>query len=133
MTADYHELFDLMIEIDKTLSKTWPRELPPENTPGFWEVASRLEFANRSALTAKIRLALSQPVPTFFSLSPIEVWLLLRRFEFVAQFVFECVAQKVCHTDTPRNFLKILICDKWLDFGALSFWNFAMERGGKKK
>ena len=74
MKPDYSDLFDLLSEIEKLLPKEWPSELPSVNTPGFWETATRQEFAHSATLTEKIRLALTGGLQSVATWSPIEVW-----------------------------------------------------------
>ena len=131
MKPDYSDLFDLLTKIEELLPKEWPSELPPESTPGFWEIATRQEFAHRATLTEKIRLALSNDLQTVALWSPIEAWLYRRRMEWAIQLVLEAVKQKTSCSETPREFLMHVIVDHWHEEGAIAFWNHAMERDGK--
>ena len=131
MKKDYSDLFDLLMEIEKWLVKIWPTELPPESTPGFWEIATRQEFEHRATLTEKIRLALSSSPQSFSMLDPIEVWLYQRRVDFVTQLALAAAKDHVSCQDSPQNFLMENIVDHWHDTGAIAFWNHAMERAGK--
>lgn len=131
MRPDFGDLFDLLLEIENLLPKEWPSELPPENTPGFWEVATRQEFAHRATLTEKIRLALTSGLQSVATWSPIEVWLYQRRMEWATQLALEAAKQESSCSDTPREFLLHVMVDHWHEDGAIAFWNHAMERDGK--
>lgn len=131
MNPDYSDLFDLLDEIERLLPKEWPSELPPENTPGFWETATRQEFAHRATLTEKIRLALTAGLHTVSLWSPIEAWLYQRRMEWATQLVLEAATQEISCSDSPREFLLHVMADHWHEDGAIAFWNHAMERDGK--
>ena len=131
MRQDYSDLFDLLDEIERQLPKTWPPELPPAGTPGFWEAATRQEFAHRATLTEKIRLALIDGPQFFSTFSPIEAWLYQRRMEWATQLVLEAAKRKILCADSPREFLMHIMVDRWSDDGAQAFWNHAMERDGK--
>ena len=126
------ELFDILQKIEATLPKEWPNELPREtNTPSFWEAATRQEFAHRTTLTEKIRLALTDGLQSVATWSPIEAWLYQRRMEWATQLVLEAAKQQMSSSDTPREFLMNVIVDHWHENGAIAFWNHAMERDGK--
>ena len=131
MKPDYSDLFDLLGEIESVLPHEWPAELPDEDSPGFWEAATRQEFSHRSVLSGKIRVILSSDVNSASALSPIEAWLYLRRVEWVIQLVMEAAKQRVTSTDSPRDFLLRVMVKDWSENGAIAFWNHAMERDGK--
>ena len=131
MRPDFKELFDLLDKIEKILPKKWPPELPPETTPGFWEIATRQEFAHRATLTEKIRLALTGSLESVATWSPIEVWLYQRRMEWATQIVLAGAKQKLSCTDSAEEFLLDIMVEHWHDQGALAFWEHAMERDGK--
>lgn len=131
MKEDYSDLFDLLDEIERQLPKAWPAELPPEGSPGFWQVATRQEFEHRAILTEKIRLALTDGPQFFSTFSPIEAWLYRRRMEWATQLVLEAAKRGIHCTDTPHAFLKNVMVEHWADQGAHAFWNHAMERNGK--
>lgn len=131
MKNDYSDLFDLLTEIDSHLIKEWPKELPPDTDPKFWEEATRQEFAHRAILTEKIRLALSSGPQSFSMLDPIEAWLYNCRMQYVTQLVFEAAKQQMTCSDSPSEFLMSVMVDHWHEEGAIAFWNHAMERGGK--
>ena len=131
MKKDYSDLFDLLQEIERQLPKTWPTELPPAETPGFWETATRMEFAHRATLTEKIRLALIDGPQFFSTFSPIEAWLYQRRMEWATQLVLEAAKRKIFCADSPREFLMNVMVEHWSEEGAHAFWNHAMERDGK--
>lgn len=131
MKPDYSDLFDLLSEIEKLLPKEWPSELPSVNTPGFWETATRQEFAHRSTLTEKIRLALTGRLQSVATWSPIEVWLYQRRMEWATQLALEGAKQRLACSDSPRDFLLNVMVEHWHENGAIAFWNHAIERGGK--
>ena len=131
MKPDYSDLFDLLETIEKLRPKDWPPELPPEGTSGFWEAATRQEFAHRATLTKKIRLALKGGLQSVAAWTPIESWLYARRMEWATLIVYEAVKDHVACTDSPQDFLTSVMVDHWSDEGARAFWDFAMERGGK--
>ena len=131
MKQDYSDLFDLLDEIERQLTKTWPTELPPAGTPGFWEAATRQEFAHRATLTEKIRLALIDGPQFFSTFSPIEAWLYQRRMEWATQLALEAAKRKISCADSPRAFLMNVMVEHWSEEGAHAFWNHAMERDGK--
>ncbi|MBR4653473.1 MAG: hypothetical protein IKO72_08945 [Kiritimatiellae bacterium] len=131
MKPDYSDLFDLLETIEQLRPKDWPPELPPEGTPGFWEAATRQEFAHRATLTEKIRLALKDGLQSVAAWTPIESWLYSRRRDWVIQIVYEAVMNHVSCSDSPQDFLMNVIVDHWRGEGAHAFWDFAMERGGK--
>jgi len=131
MKRDYSDLFDLLTEIEEQLPKAWPEELPAEDAPGFWEQATRLEFAHRATLTRKIRHALEGDVRSFATFSPLEAWLYQRRMEWATQLVLEAAKQGAACTDSPRDFLLDVVAEHWHEHGAIAFWNHAMERDGK--
>lgn len=131
MKPDYSDLFDILSGIENLLPKEWPSELPPEDAPGFWEAATRQEFAHRAILTEKIRLALTGGLQSLATWPPIEAWLYRRRMEWATQLVFEAVKRGFSCSDTPREFLLRVMVDTWHEDGALAFWNHAMERDGK--
>lgn len=131
MKPDFKELFDLLDKIEKILPKTWPPELPPESTPGFWETATRQEFAHRATLTEKIRLVLTGSIESVATWSPIEAWLYRRRTEWATQIVLAGVKDNIACTDSAEEFLLDIMVEHWHDQGALAFWEHAMERDGK--
>lgn len=131
MKPNYSDLFDVLDEIERLLPKSWPIELPPESTPGFWEMATRQEFAHRATLTEKIRLALTDGLQSVATWSPIEAWLYQRRMEWATQLVLGAAKQKISCYDTPREFLLHVMVDHWHEDGAIAFWEHAMERDGK--
>ena len=131
MKTDFSDLFDLLIEIENLLPKTWPEELPEETDPKFWEIATRQEFAHRATLTEKIRIALTADLKSFSTFAPIEAWLYQRRMEWATQLALETVKQNCCSSDSPREYLLEVIVDHWHEDGAVAFWNHAMERCGK--
>ena len=131
MKPDYSDLFDLLTKIEQLLPKEWPSELPPESTPGFWEIATRQEFAHRATLTQKIRLALTDDLQSVATWSPIETWLYRRRMEWATQIAFGAVLRRMSCHDTPREFLLNVIVDHWHEDGAVAFWEHAMERDGQ--
>lgn len=131
MKPDFGDLFDLLGEIERLLPKEWPSELPPEDTPGFWETATRQEFTHRATLTEKIRLALTGGLQSVATWSAIEAWLYQRRAEWTTQLVLAAAQQKSSCSDSPQEFLLDVMVDHWHDCGALAFWEHAMERDGK--
>lgn len=131
MREDGSDLFDLLEEISSLVTKEWPKELPPKDAPGFWEMATRQEFAHRATLTQKIRLALSGERQSAASWSPIEAWLYARRREYAIQRFLEGLRQGLTYSGSPRNFLMELMADRWHENGAIAFWNHAMERDGQ--
>ena len=131
MKRNYSDLFDLLGEIEGLLSKERPPELPPENTPEFWEAATRLEFSHRTALTEKIRLALTNGLQSVATWTPAEAWLYRRRAEWAIQIAIEAARRRIACTDSPQEFLMKFIVEGWSEDGAIAFWNHAMERDGK--
>lgn len=131
MRPDYSDLIDLLSEIENLLPKEWPSELPSVNTPGFWETATRQEFAHRATLTEKIRLALTGGLQSVSTWSPIEAWLYQRRAEWTSQLALEGAKRRLACSDSPRDFLLNVMVEHWHEDGAVAFWNHAIERGGK--
>ena len=131
MRRDYSDLFDLLCEIEGLLSKERPPELPADNAPEFWEAATRLEFSHRTALTEKIRLALTNGLQSVATWTPVEAWLYRRRVDWAVQIAIEAARHGSACADSPREFLMKFIVEDWGEDGAIAFWNHAMERNGK--
>lgn len=114
--------------LEKTLSSRWPEELPHEQGPDFWFRAAQLEMSTRDRLSGSIRLILSGgDMP---SLSPLEEWMLRRRFEWAGQLVLLKAEQGVVPPIGLAEVLEWLLVRSWESDGCIAMWNHA-ERGGK--
>jgi hypothetical protein len=110
------------------LPTEWPPELPPEETPAFWFTACKFEMSTRGALSGKVRLMIAGA--EFAPLTPLEGWLLRRRFEWAGQVALSKVLDRV----EPRaNLIEVLewaLIGTWNTDGCIGMWKHA-ERGGK--
>jgi len=114
------------------LPHEWPPELPLEEqsqTEAFWLEACRHEMSTRQMLSAKIRTlleGLERP-----SISPLESWLLWRRFEWAGQVIIAKASQHVSPPDTVplSEVLEWALIQTWETDGCIGMWRHA-ERGG---
>ena len=114
------------------LPKVWPPELPPEDqseSEEFWREACRHEMSTRDSLSAKIRtllVGLERP-----SISPLESWLLWRRFEWAGQVIIAKAEQNIAPPDTVplREVLEWALVKTWETDGCIGMWIHS-ERGG---
>lgn len=114
------------------LPKVWPPELPPENqsaTEQFWREACRLEMLHRDSLNEKIRSMIDDPLQT--TLSPMESWLLWRRFEWAGQVFLAKASENIAPPDTVtlQEVLEWALIKTWETDGCIGMWNHS-ERGG---
>lgn len=114
------------------LPKLWPAELPPEEqseSEEFWRQACRYEMSTRDVISAKIRaLATRSSCPTF---SPLESWLLWRRFEWAGQLI---LSKAMENTAPPASVslpyvLEWALVTTWETDGCIGMWMHS-ERGG---
>ena len=120
--------FTLWIKgIETRLSKEWPPELPPEQTPDFWFTVCKLEMATRDSLSGKLTsLAENKEFPP---LTILESWFFRRRIEWAVQVALEKAAEGE-PSEAPAEIIKWLLVKTWQSGGCIALWNHA-ERDGK--
>ena len=124
-------IFDELGKITKVIKEDWPKELPSDTDPKFWEMATRQEFEHRNELTGKIRLALSGDYGSAASWSPIEVWLYNVRVQWLMQLLLEWAKRGGKSPKLPSDILTDTLCDQWAREGAVAFFDHAMMRDGQ--
>ena len=124
----WNSFFGWLKAVEIRLTATWPPELPPESSPGFWQAAARAEFQTRGALSAKVQaLVVGAEFP---AMTPLEAWLYRRRVDFAVQFVRAKMISGVFPTDPLNEVLLWSLLTLWETDGCIAFWNHC-ERGGK--
>jgi hypothetical protein len=114
------------------LPRDWPPELPPESqsaTEEFWREACRHEMPTRHTLSGKIRTLLDGSARP--AISPLESWLLWRRFEWAGQMILAKAAQNIAPPDsvTLPEVLEWALVQTWETDGCIALWHH-LERGG---
>ncbi|MDD4736647.1 MAG: hypothetical protein PHP44_11150, partial [Kiritimatiellae bacterium] len=123
------EALHWMDEMDQQLLREWPKELPAENSSGFWQEAARLEMIQRKSISQKIARLISTGDPANI-MSVLDQWYYRRRVEYAVQLCVGCVQRQIDPSDDLRSFLHDLLISEWEEHGCLAFWNHAIERGG---
>ena len=128
-----NDVFAILTAISSKVTKEWPRELPPDSDPKFWEIATRMEFKYRATVTQKIRRVLSGDVKSCSTWTPIESWLYQKRVEWTMQFLFEACSspELLTQPQSPISLLLKIMCDDWAKQGAVGFFDHSMMRDGK--
>jgi hypothetical protein len=114
--------------LDKEIPAEFPPELPSENDPNFWLLATKLEMQARSGLSTKIRALIETQVSPDFS--KLECWLYRRRTEWAGQVALVKVKEGVEPNVMLAELLVWGLVTSWENAGCISMWNH-MERGGQ--
>lgn len=122
---------DWMRAVWARLPSTWPPELPPESSPGFWTEAARLEMAERAAVSQTCARLVAGEAP--FATPLLDAWFVRRRIEFAFQAILAQSARGICPGQEvlTNEILTILLIRVWDSDGCIAFWNHAVERGGR--
>lgn len=124
----WQAVLEFLAKLENALPTTWPPELPPLGTPGFWWEAARLEMTTRDSVSAALRLPGAGAA--LRAISPLGGWMVRRRIEWAAQIVQDRIEERAPTGPTPEETLEWLLIESWESDGCLAFWSNA-ERDGK--
>ena len=122
------EVISWMQACETALPAIWPPELPPEQMPDFWFVACRHEMATRKEISAQLRTMIE--TGDSGTVTPLQGWLIRRRFEWAGQVALAAVSRKIEPVEGLAETLYEVLAMSWEKDGCIGMWNHA-ERGGK--
>lgn len=114
--------------LDQLIPAAFPPELPKENHPKFWELATKLEMQERKSLSSKLKNLIQNQTGQDFTEA--ECWLSRRRFDWAGQLALVKAKEGVEPNVTLQELMVWALITTWESDGCISFWNH-MERGGK--
>lgn len=113
---------------EAVLPAVWPNELPAESTPGFWFSVCQHEMKTRKEISTKLRTMIE--TGDSGTVSPLEAWLIRRRFEWAGQVALAAVTKRIEPDGGLAEALHEVLVRSWESDGCIGMWNHA-ERDGK--
>jgi len=128
MNSLWLQATEWMIRERELLPQIWPQELPPEGSEGFWFAAARSEMKTRRSVSDLLGKLVDGQERS--PISPLEGWMIQRRFEWAAQVAFGKVMEGIEPDALLSEVLRWLLIGSWESDGCIGLWNHA-EREGK--